>query len=158
MKNFNGLELLKLLAESEEKVSQLYYDLADKMKDDKAKNLFKKLGDDEVNHKKMYLSLINDLDQGLPIDLDDDDYDYVESLIKYNVFRNESVKKRYVKEDALLLAEKVEKDTLLLARELQELFPNVAKDQMKFVIKEEKKHLRFVTQSLQNQMYRTLGL
>lgn len=158
MKQFNGMELLKLLAESEEKVAALYYDLSKQMKDEKAMNVFKKLGDDEMNHNKMYLNLMNDLDQSLEIDLDDDDFDYVESLISYNVFRNDAVKKRFGKEDALLLAEKVERDTLLLAREMQELFPDVAKDQMKFVLKEEKKHLKFVLQTQQNQMYKNLML
>jgi hypothetical protein len=152
------MELLKLLAESEEKVAKLYYDLSEKMKDNKSMNVFKNLGDDEINHKKMYLNLMNDLDQNMMIDLDDDDYDYVDSLINYNVFRNDAVKKRYVKEDALMLAEKIERDTLLLARELKDLFPMIAEEQMKFIIKEEKKHLKLVLQMQQNAMYKNLML
>ncbi|MBN2260907.1 MAG: hypothetical protein JW702_10200 [Clostridiales bacterium] len=158
MKSFNGMELLKLLAESEEKVAKLYFDLAEKVNDEKAKNVFVKLANDELNHQKMYTALMADLDQQLTIELDEDDFDYVDSLIKYNYFRNDAVKASFVKENALLLAERIERDTLLLARELQEMFPDVAKDQMKFVVKEEKKHLKFVLQSQQNQMYKTLML
>lgn len=158
MKQFNGMELLELLAESEENVAQLYFDLSEKMKDEKARNIFRNLGNDESSHKNMYRNMMHDLDHDLEIQLDDEDYEYVESLIHYNVFRNEAVKKRYAKEDALVLAEKIERDTLLLAREMQEMFPDVATEQMNNVLKTEKRHLHFVLQSLQNQMYKNLML
>jgi rubrerythrin len=158
MKIFNGKELLSLLAESEENVANLYFGMAEKMKDDKAKKVFEKLGKDELVHKKMYLALMDGIEGDLPVELGEDDYEYIKSLIDYNMFNNKAVKKRYVKEDALVLAEKIERDTLLLATEMLEMFPDVATEQLKAVMKEEKKHLKFVLQSQQNQMYKTLGL
>jgi rubrerythrin len=73
MKQFNGMEILNLLVESEGKVAALYTDLSEKITNEKARNLFLKLAGDELNHQKMYEALMADLDQDLTIELEDED-------------------------------------------------------------------------------------
>lgn len=158
MKTFNGKELLSLLVESERKVAELYHDLSIKMDNPKAKAVFEKLAQDEERHKDIYSALMNKFGDDLVIELQEEDYDYVESLVKFNYFRNDAVNKRFAKEDALVLAEKVERDTLLLVQELRTLYPSIAPEEITIVMREEKKHLNFVLRTLENQMYPTLGL
>jgi len=158
MKQFNGMEILNLLVESEGKVAALYTDLSEKITNEKARNLFLKLAGDELNHQKMYEALMADLDQDLTIDLEDEDYDYIDSMIRYNYFRTESLRDKDVKENALLVAEKVERDAVMLVHEVMELFPEVAPKEMKKILKEEKKHLKYVLQSQQDAMVKNLML
>ncbi|OPL08405.1 MAG: hypothetical protein AVO33_10640 [delta proteobacterium ML8_F1] len=158
MKEFNGMEILNLLVESEGKVAQLYTDMAGKTDHDKAKNLFMKLAGDELNHQKMYEALMADLDQDLKVELEDEDYEYIDSMIRYNYFRTEAVRDKDVKENALMVAEKVERDAVMLVQEVMELFPKVAPKEMKKILKEEKKHLKYVLQSQQDAMVKNLML
>jgi rubrerythrin len=158
MKTYDGTELLGLLVESEQKVAELYHGLAKKVTHPKAIAVFEKLARDEERHEEMYTALMKKYQGDLKIEVEDTVQEYLESLIKFSYFRNDAVKKRFVKEEALLIAEKIEKDTLILAQELNTLFPEVAPKELKFVIGEEKKHLNFVLRTLENQMYPTLGL
>jgi rubrerythrin len=158
MKTFNGKELLSLLVESEKKVAALYHDLSSQMDNPKAKAVFEKLAKDEERHEEIYNALLSKFGDDLEIELQEEDFEYVESLVKFNYFKNDAVKKRFAKEDALVLAEKVERDTLLLVQELRALYPSIAPEEMSIVMREEKKHLNFVLRTLENQMYPTLGL
>ncbi len=158
MKNYNGKELLSLLVESEKKVAELYHDLSGKMSDPKAKAVFEKLAKDEERHEEIYIALMNKFEGDLSVEVDDEAHEFLESLVKFSYFRNDAVKKRFVKEDALVVAEKIERDTLILVQELRSLYPNIAPDEIDVVMKEEKKHLNFVLRTLENQMYPTLGL
>jgi len=158
MKTYNGKELLMLLVESEKKVALLYHDLANKVSDPRAKAVFEKLAKDEERHEEIYTSLMNRYEGDLLVELDDEAYEFVESLVKFSYFRNDAVKKRFVKEDALVIAEKIERDTLILVQELHSLYPTVAPSEIGIVMNEEKKHLNFVLRTLENQMYPTLGL
>lgn len=158
MKTYNGKELLMLLVESEKKVAELYHDLSGKVSHPKAKAVFEKLAKDEERHEEIYTALMNKFEGDLSIEVDDDALEFLESLVKFSYFRNDAVKKRFVKEDALVVAEKIERDTLILVQELRSLYPNIAPEEIAVVMNEEKKHLNFVLRTLENQMYPTLGL
>ncbi len=158
MKTYNGKELLMLLVESEKKVAVLYHELSNQVTHPKAKAVFEKLAKDEERHEEMYTALMNRFEGDLFVEVEDDAYEFIDSLIKFSYFRNEAVKKRFIKEDALVVAEKIERDTLILVHELHTLYPNIAPDEIKIVMNEEKKHLNFVLRTLENQMYPTLGL
>ena len=158
MKTYNGKELLSLLVESEKKVAQLYHELSGQVSHPKAKAVFEKLAKDEERHEEIYTALMNKFEGDLSVEVEDDVHEFLESLVKFSYFRNDAVKKRFVKEDALVVAEKIERDTLILVQELQSLYPKIAPDEIEVVLKEEKKHLNFVLRTLENQMYPTLGL
>ncbi|WP_026894012.1 ferritin-like domain-containing protein [Clostridiisalibacter paucivorans] len=151
-KSFDGKKLIKTIILTEKKISDLYESLSEKTKDKKAANLFKTLAKDEKRHQKIYQSLLNKLpNQGI-IELDDNDADYIDLLIETNIFKNEELKKSYSKLDALEIAEKVERDGILFINELKNLYPDLAKDQIKIILTEEKKHLKLV---LDKKLYST---
>ena len=158
MKTYNGKELLSLLVESEKKVAQLYHELSSQVSHPKAKAVFEKLAKDEERHEEIYTALMNKFEGDLSVEVEDDVHEFLESLVKFSYFRNDAVKKRFVKEDALVVAEKIERDTLILVQELRSLYPKIAPDEIAVVMNEEKKHLNFVLRTLENQMYPTLGL
>ncbi|MDH8679376.1 ferritin family protein [Fusibacter bizertensis] len=158
MKTYNGKDLLMLLVESEKKVAILYHELSNQVSHPKAKAVFDKLAKDEERHEEMYTSLMHQFEGDLIVEVDDEAHEFLESLVKFSYFRNDAVKKRFVKEDALVIAEKIERDTLILVQELHTLYPNIASKEINIVMKEEKKHLNFVLRTLENQMYPTLGL
>lgn len=145
MKNFDFKELLITVQEIEQNVADLYTELSKKV-DGKAKRLFENLSKDELRHKEMYTNFINRLPEDGMVELEDEDAEYLETLVQTNVFNNPDIKKRYMKEDALLLAEKIEKDGIVLYNELKSLYPKFDNDEMDKIIKEEKKHLQTVVQ------------
>jgi len=133
MKTYSGTELLSLLVESEQKVAALYHDLAKQVTHPKAIAVFEKLAKDEERHEEMYTALMKKYEGELELEVEDTVQSYLDSLVKFNYFRNEAVRKRFVKEEALLVAEKVERDTLLLAQELNSLFPEIAPKELNVV-------------------------
>ena len=145
MKNFDFKELLMTVQEIEQNVADLYEDLSKKV-DGKAKRLFENLSEDELRHKEMYTNFIKRLPEDGKVELEDEDAEYLETLVQTNVFNNPEIKKRYMKEDALALAEKIEKDGIVLYNELKSLYPKFDNDEMAKIIKEEKKHLQTVVQ------------
>ena len=145
MVEFNLKELLVTIEEIEQNVADLYADLSTKV-DGKAKRLFENLSKDELKHKKMYAKFISRLPESGLVNLEEDDADYLETLIKTNVFNDPKLKKHMVKEDALVIAEKIEKDGIVLYKELRELYPELDNEEMDKIISEEKKHLKTVIQ------------
>lgn len=143
MVEFDLKELLVTIEEIEQNVSDLYADLSTKV-DGKAKRLFENLSKDELKHKKMYAKFISQLPESGLVNLEEEDADYIETLIKTNVFNGPKLKKHMLKEDALLVAEKIERDGIILYRELRDLYPELNNEEMDKIIKEEKHHLKTV--------------
>ena len=158
MINYDGRKLLSTIIMTEENVAALYRDLSDKVSDATAKKVFLNLSEDEEKHKIMYTNIISKLPNGGKVYLTEDEVEYTELLINTNIFTNEKVKSRYLKSDALVMAEKIERDSILFYTQLIRLFPDVAKDEMEIILKEEKKHLRKVTNSQLNMILPSLGL
>jgi rubrerythrin len=94
----------------------------------------------------MYAKFISRLPESGLVNLEEDDADYLETLVKTNVFNDPKLKKHMVKEDALVIAEKIEKDGIVLYQELRELYPELDNEEMDKIIKEEKNHLKTVIQ------------
>lgn len=155
---YDGRKLLSTIIMTEENVAELYRDLSEKVNDTTAKKVFLNLSEDEEKHKNMYTNILGKLPNGGKVDLTEDEVEYTELLINTNIFTNEKVKIRYLKSDALVMAEKIERDSILFYTQLIRLFPDVAKDEMEIILKEEKKHLRKVTDSQLNMILPSLGL
>lgn len=152
---FDGKKLIQTIILNEEKTGELYSNLAQKMTDEKARNLFEKLALDEFRHKDIYTSLMKRLPGDGIVQLDEDELKYTESLIKNNLFDESGIKKRFAKEDAMILAEKIERDAILFVGQLKILYPELAKDELAIITKEEKKHLQYV---LDKKFTATIGL
>jgi hypothetical protein len=158
LKKYNAQELIELIAEGEQEVAKLYHDLASKVNDSKSKAVFEKLAGDEERHEKIYRALLKRLDGNMEVHLTDEDHEFTRSLIDYNLFRNEGMKKRFVKERALILAERIERDTLLMVNQLADFFPHIAEEELKIIKAEEKKHLSTVMQMQQDAQLHNLML
>lgn len=143
MVEFDMKELLETIGEIEQKIADMYLDLSSKT-DGKAKKLFENLSKDEIMHKKMYAKFINHLPEDGLVNLEKKDAEYIESIIRTHVFKKPKLKKHMVKEDALLVAEKIERDGLILYQELRNLYPELKNEDMDKIIEEEKKHLKAI--------------
>lgn len=152
---YDSKKLINTIVINEEKTNELYQSLANQMKDSKAKALFEKLAKDEARHKIIYKRLLENLPNDGMVELDEEDALYTDSLIEANVFTNDNVRKRFGKEDALILAEKVERDGIMFIDQLRSIYPELAVDELKVIMSEEKKHLKFV---LDKQYTATIGL
>lgn len=158
MINYDGRKLLSTIIMTEENVCELYKNLSEKVNDPTAKKVFLNLSEDEDKHKNMYTKILSKLPNGGKVALTEDEVEYTELLINTNIFTNEKVKSRYLKSDALVMAEKIERDSILFYTQLKRLFPDIAKDEMEIILKEEMKHLRKVTDSQLNMILPSLGL
>jgi rubrerythrin len=158
MINYDGRKLLSTIIMTEENVAALYKDLSEKVNDTSAKKVFLNLSEDEEKHKNMYTNILSKLPNGGKVDLTEDEVEYTELLINTNIFTNGKVKSRYLKSDALVMAEKIERDSILFYTQLKRLFPDVAKDEMEIILKEEKKHLKKVTDFQLDMITHSLGL
>lgn len=152
---YDGSNLIKTIIINEQKTNELYNTLMGQMQDEKAKALFKKLAEDEARHEKIYTKLLDTLPNSGVVQISEEDAIYTETLISANVFTNDKVRKRFSKDDALILAEKVERDGIMFIEQLKNLYPDWAKNELSIILQEEKKHLQFV---LEKQYTSTIGL
>lgn len=152
---YDGSNLIKTIIINEQKTNELYSNLMEQMKDEKAQALFKKLAEDEARHEKIYTRLLERLPNNGVVEISEEDALYTEALISANVFTNDKVKKRFSKDDALILAEKVERDGIMFIEQLRNLYPALAIEEIGIILQEEKKHLQFV---LDKQYTSTVGL
>lgn len=158
MKTYDGKKLINTIIMTEEKVAELYRSLAEKVNDQTAKNVFLGLAKDEDKHKSMYTNILAKIPNDGRIELTEDEIEYTELIIDTSIFVNAEVKSRYLKSDALIVAEKIEKDSILFYTQMKKLFPDVAKEEIEIILKEEKKHLKKVNQSQFLQILPSLGL
>lgn len=158
MINYDGRKLIQTIIMTEENVAELYMDLSEKVNDASAKKIFLNLSEDENKHKIMYTNILSKLPNGGKLQLTEDEVEYTELLINSNIFTDEKLKKRYLKGNALQMAEKIERDSILFYTQLKRLFPDVAKEEMEIILKEEKKHLKTVLDSQLYMVIPTLGL
>lgn len=158
MKEFDGRKLFKTIILHEAEVAKLYKNLAENMKDKKAKALFENLSSDELRHEKIYQGLLEKLPNGGMLELSEEDLEYTEMLIKTHIFQNADVKNRYNKQDALVIAEKVERDSIIFVEQVRSLFPEWVPEEFKTIMKEEKKHLNYVLNTQFDSSLRFLGL
>ena len=139
---WDGARLLKSIAENEVSAAKLYRAIAENA--NIGEKFFEKLAEDEERHKKMLKKYAEDLE----LNLEKDDAEYIDLLIDNNTVFDESLidkaKHISVKSQILDIAERSERDAVLFVTELQRLFPNLAKDEVEIILKEEKKHLQFV--------------
>lgn len=115
------------------------------------KRLFKTLVLNEAKVAEFYKTLASEMKEGT-LELDEEDAEYMNALIQNNMFEDAEdtvakVRGKYAKDDALTIAEKIERDGLIFVSELMRLYPDVAPDEIKIVLTEERKHLKSVLQA-----------
>ncbi|HHX04276.1 MAG TPA: hypothetical protein GX733_08325 [Tissierellia bacterium] len=159
-KKWTAKELFKGIVEFENRIGQLYDNIAEDVKEQFGV-FFENMAKDEYRHAKIYEALGQRVEEeGLVIP--EEDQVYLSTL-----FDNSSLKDPKILEDAkkiknkwqiLDLAEKVEREAIGYVRELAELFPDLAEDQVKVLLQEEKKHLQMVLDRKRDAQTQFLGL
>jgi len=141
---WNGTKLLKTIAENEARATKLYRAIAGEARI--GEQFFEKLADDEERHEKIYNALLTRFSEN--IELEENDAEYMDLLVENNVLFDEELieKARNIltKQQIFDLAEKAERDAVMFVSELQRLYPNLAKEEMEIILKEEKNHLKKV--------------
>lgn len=158
MSLYDGSKLISMIAINESKIGKLYEDLSQNVVHQKSKNLFAKLAKDEYRHEKIYKKLLDSLGEDKNIELDDEEIEYIETLIKTNILNDKSYNLRYTKEEAIILAEKVEREGILLISQLIDMYQQRDLKEIKTILKEEKRHLRYVLDVKFNSNVSLLGL
>ncbi|MCT4585327.1 MAG: hypothetical protein N4A54_10415 [Peptostreptococcaceae bacterium] len=155
---YDGSKLINMIAINESKIGKLYEDLANNVVHEKSKNLFNKLAKDEYRHEKIYKKLLENLGEDKNIELDDEEIEYVETLIQTNVLNDKTSNSKYTKEEAIMLAERVERDGIILISQLIDMYDQRDLKEIKTILKEEKRHLKYVLDVKFNSNVSLLGL
>lgn len=139
----NGKVILQTIADNEAKVAQLYKAIASEAK--KGDVFFENLAKDEERHNKIYHALMNKLPDDGALELEEEQANYLNLLIEQNFLNDNSLvekaSKIIDKREIFELAERVERDAVIWVTELQNIYPDLATEEMKIVLKEEKSHL-----------------
>jgi len=143
---WNGTNLLKTIAENEAGATKLYRAIASEARI--GEQFFEKLAQDEERHEKIYNALLAKFSINIDLELEKDDVEYIDLLVENNMLFDEELiekaKKIFTKNQIFDLAEKAERDAVLFVTELQNLYPDLAKDEIAIILKEEKGHLKKV--------------
>lgn len=152
---WNGMKLLKTIAENEAAAAKFYKTIA--LEARIGEKFFEILAKDEERHEGIYKALLDKYSRDVDVEIDENDAGYMNSLIENNLVFDEKLienaKNMYTKDQIFDLAEKAERDTVMYVIELQRLYPDLAKDEMNIILKEEKAHLKMVLdRKKENQM------
>ncbi len=157
-KLWDGAEFFRMMVANEKAVGDWYRRLAE----DAAigGKFFENMANDEDRHMKIYSALLDRYEASgkFKVEVSDDHQDYLDVLLKEviendNVTMLEKISKIKTKDDVFALAESLEKDSVMLVNEIMDLYPDIAPDDMKVVLNEEKKHLQMVmTRRMQSQL------
>lgn len=129
----------------EEKGSNFYTALAGKMQDERAKQIFRKLAEEEKEHRRVF-EKIHSSYEGDEV-LDPEATGYLDAVLKGSVFPGPSSLKKFVEEirtvkDALSIGVQAEKDAILLYHELiVRTQSEKARKMLGDLLEEEKMHL-----------------
>jgi len=156
--NFDGKQILSTFVKMEQSIAKYYTELADNAPDEKSKALFLRLSLEEVNHQKMYGTLLEKHQGDLEREFSEEEIEYTKSLIEVNLTGKHSFDKDAKLKDSLELAEKMEKDGILFVHQMMSMYPDIAEKEMKIILKEEKKHLQMVRERMNFGPIRSLGL
>lgn len=143
---WNGRNLLKTIAENEAAATRLYRIIAGEARI--GEQFFELLAQDEERHEKIYNALFKKFSEKMDLELEASDAEYVDLLVESNVLFDdelvEKAKKIFTKSQIFDIAERAERDAILFVTELQRLYPDMAKEEMAIILKEEQAHLKKV--------------
>lgn len=156
--NFDGEKILSTFVKMEEEVSKYYAEMAKNAPDEKSKALFERLSLEEDKHNKMYSKLLEKYSGKMTRKFDEEEIQYIQSLIDENINEKHVFDKDKKFIDSLEIAEKMEKDGILFVHQMMEMYPDVAQKEMKVILREEKLHLQMVRERKGFAPLRSLGL
>lgn len=143
---WNGINLLKTIAENEKSATNLYRAIANEARI--GEKFFEQLANDEERHEQIYNSLLKRFEKNTEVEIEESEAEYVDLLIESNSLFDEELinqaKNVFTKSQIFDIAEKAERDAVLFVTELQKLYPDMATEEISVILNEEKKHLKKV--------------
>lgn len=143
---WNGVNLLKTIAENEKSATELYRAIANESRI--GEKFFGQLADDEERHEQIYNALLKKFEKNIEIEIEENEAEYVDLLIESNSLFDEELieqaKNIFTKSQIFDIAEKAERDAVLFVTELQRLYPDMAAEEISIILNEEKRHLKKV--------------
>ncbi|MFC1512585.1 ferritin family protein [bacterium] len=148
MAKFKANELLEFAIRIEENGETFYKDMAWKNNNEKIKELFNYLADEETKHKDTFKSMLEKIEDYEPMEAYPDEYflylrEYADEHI-FNDTNNLSKKIESLKTDLEILdfAVTIEKDSILYYMEMKNLVSSNDKNVIENIIQEERMHYR----------------
>lgn len=144
-KQMKVAEIARIAMTIEEKGSNFYSALAVKTEDERAKQVFIKLAEEEKEHRRVFERILTTYEGGEL--LDEEATGYLSAVLKGNVFPGPSNLKKYIEgistvKDALAIGIQAEKDAILLYHELMvRTKSEKARKMLHDLLEEEKMHL-----------------
>ena len=146
---FSSEEIVEMGIKIEEMGEKFYATYAEKTKDEKMKDLFKFLEQEEVRHKETFQNILNSMQKGeFSISYDDEEVDkYFQAIIDSRIFSDDESAIRLAKsakneKEAVNYALSFEKDTVVFYYGFLDLVKEKTKDVVMKLIDEEKKHIK----------------
>ncbi len=157
----DGTKFLELIAGNEKKVADLYRMIGENSAIGKV--FFEKMAKDEDRHEVIYRGIIEQFTKELTLETDQATADYVELLTENDLLADvdgllENAKKTHFKSQIFDLCERIERDSVMYVREFMDLYPEVAPDQMKIILGEEKKHLQMILEKKSDRALFGIGM
>ena len=150
---YAGSEVLQMAVEIEKKGKAFYDGLAETVKDDKARDMFRFLSDEEIKHQIFFQQMLESIETVEPASPYDnaDVKQYFRALIERRIFPSESeggMLKEYL--DDLVVATRIaismEKDSILFYYEIKPVVQEKDHSVLDKIINEEKKHIKILAE------------
>lgn len=157
----DGSKFLELIAENEKKVASLYRMIAQEAEIGQA--FFEKMAIDEDKHETIYRGILENYNKKLILNTDQASADYLDLLMENDLLADmdhllESARKTHFKSQIFDLCERIERDSVMYVREFMDLYPEVAPEQMKIILAEEKKHLQMILEKKSDRAMFGMGI
>jgi len=148
---YSAEEVVELAVNTEKNGKAFYESAADGAKDKALKDLFGFLAIQEDSHRKRFEALRGRTEKLMqPADIEETTK-YLDAIVSSEFFMGSDkalvrAKKAGSRQELLSFALQFEKDTLLFFTEISELSEGTTKDVLEEIIKEEKKHVRIISE------------
>ena len=157
----DGTKFLELIAGNEGKVAKLYRQIGEET--GVGKEFFEKMAKDEDKHEVIYRGVIEKFNRELALETDEATAEYVELLQENDLLADidgilEGARKTQFKSQIFDLCERIERDSVMYVHEFMDLYPEVAPDEMKIILGEEKKHLQMILEKKADRSFFGIGM
>ena len=145
-KMFDASEILEFAVRIEENGEAFYRSMAQKCKEEKIKNLFNYLADEEIKHRKTFTDMLSKIEQYEPPESFPGEYfQYLRAYADEHVFTRAKTgtlmaKKMKSAKEAVQFALGAELDSILYYLEAKNLVPESQKATINIVVDEERRH------------------
>lgn len=146
MSIFDPSEIYKFAIRIEDNGEKFYRKYAETLSEEKVKDLFTQLADDEVSHKKKFEDILSGIEESEPSESYPGEYlEYVIAYVDNLVFKEEKLKSEIEKisdaKAAIDFALQREFDSIHYYQEIKKLVPEQTTDLIDKIIDEERKHV-----------------